>query len=115
SGPVIGIDLGTTYSCVGIWENDAVTIIPNEQGKRITASCVAFTKNGRLIGDEAKEHSAIDPENVVTEAKRLIGRKFTDVTVQSDMKNWPFKVVNENSKPMIEVKMLGRKRQLHAE
>jgi len=104
----IGIDLGTTYSCVGVWQNDRVEIIANDQGNRTTPSYVAFTDSDRLIGDAAKNQVAMNPENTVFDAKRLIGRKFTDPACQSDMKHWPFKVVaKEADKPVIQVNFKG--------
>jgi len=103
-GTVIGIDLGTTYSCVGVFKNGRVEIIANDQGNRITPSYVAFTAEGdRLIGDSAKNQLTSNPENTVFDAKRLIGRAFTDVTVQSDIKLFPFKVIKKNDKPHMEV------------
>ncbi|CAF0822873.1 unnamed protein product [Rotaria sordida] len=99
----IGIDLGTTYSCVGIFQHGKVEIIANDQGNRTTPSYVAFTDSERLIGDAAKNQVAMNPNNTVFDAKRLIGRKFEDTTVQADMKHWPFKVINESGKPKIQV------------
>jgi len=101
--PAIGIDLGTTYSCVGVFQHGKVEIIANDQGNRTTPSYVAFTDNERLIGDAAKNQTAMNPENTVFDAKRLIGRKFTDDTVQGDMKHWSFNVVSEGGKPKIQV------------
>uniref|UniRef100_T1KAQ5 Uncharacterized protein n=2 Tax=Tetranychus urticae TaxID=32264 RepID=T1KAQ5_TETUR len=104
-GTVIGIDLGTTYSCVGVFKNGRVEIIANDQGNRITPSYVAFTPEGeRLIGDAAKNQLTSNPENTVFDAKRLIGREWSDPTVQSDIKHFPFKVLDKNSKPHIQVK-----------
>uniref|UniRef100_A0A182NLE9 Endoplasmic reticulum chaperone BIP n=1 Tax=Anopheles dirus TaxID=7168 RepID=A0A182NLE9_9DIPT len=103
-GTVVGIDLGTTYSCVGVYKNGRVEIIANDQGNRITPSYVAFTADGeRLIGDAAKNQLTTNPENTVFDAKRLIGREFTDHTVQHDIKLLPFKVIEKNSKPHIRV------------
>merc|ERR1719321_826121 len=115
-GPCIGIDLGTTYSCVGYFQNDRVEIIANEQGNRTTPSYVAFTDSERLIGDGAKSQVAMNPKNSVLDAKRLIGRKFQDSAVQSDMKLWPFTVIKAPAdKPMIEVEYKAEKKQFSAE
>ena len=93
SGPVIGIDLGTTYSCVAVMEAGKVNVINNDQGNRITPSYVAFTEDGeRLIGDAAKNQLTSNPENTVFDAKRMIGREWTDKSVQNDIKFYPFKV-----------------------
>lgn len=99
----IGIDLGTTYSCVGVYRKGQVEICPNDQGNRITPSYVAFTKNERLIGDSAKNQVASNPENTVFDAKRLIGREWHDESLQRDIKHFPFKVINDNGKPKIQV------------
>jgi L1 cell adhesion molecule like protein len=104
----IGIDLGTTYSCVGVWKNDNVEIIANDQGNRTTPSYVAFTDSERLIGESAKNQAAMNPTNTIFDAKRLIGRKFNDTVVQSDMKLWPFTVVDSgNNKPKVQVEYKG--------
>ncbi|KAI0181986.1 heat shock protein 70 family [Hypoxylon sp. FL1284] len=99
----VGIDLGTTYSCVGVFRDDRIEIIANDQGNRTTPSFVAFTDTERLIGDAAKNQVAMNPHNTVFDAKRLIGRKFQDAEVQADMKHFPFKVVEKNGKPIVEV------------
>lgn len=115
-GPAIGIDLGTTYSCVGVWIHDRVEIIPNDQGNRTTPSYVAFTDTERLVGDAAKNQVAMNPTNTVFDAKRLIGRKFDDPTVQADMKMWPFKVTpGPGNKPMINVIYKGEPKQFSPE
>jgi len=116
TGESVGIDLGTTYSCVGVWQNDRVEIIANDQGNRTTPSYVAFTETERLIGDAAKSQAAMNASNTVFDAKRLIGRKFTDPGVQSDMKHWPFKVVSgTGGTPIIEVEYKGETKQFKAE
>merc|ERR1711937_753384 len=104
----VGIDLGTTYSCVGIWQNDRVEIIANDQGNRTTPSYVAFTESERLIGDAAKNQAAMNPINTVFDAKRLIGRRFSDSATQSDLKHFPFKVVaKDGDRPCIQVEFKG--------
>jgi len=105
--PAIGIDLGTTYSCVGVFQHGKVEIIANDMGNRTTPSYVAFTEAERLIGDAAKNQVAMNPTNTVFDAKRLIGRKFEDDVVQKDMKHWPFKVVSDGGKPKIQVEYKG--------
>lgn len=107
----IGIDLGTTYSCVGVWQHDRVEIISNDQGNRTTPSYVAFTDDERLIGDAAKNQTAMNPKNTVFDAKRLIGRKFSDKKVQDDMKDWSYEVIaGPGDKPMINVESHGEKK-----
>eukprot|EP00039_Didymoeca_costata_P015554 m.267538 g.267538 ORF g.267538 m.267538 type:complete len:643 (-) comp16248_c0_seq2:120-2048(-) len=111
----IGIDLGTTYSCVGVFQHGKVEIIANDQGARTTPSYVAFTDSERLLGDAAKNQVALNPTNTVFDAKRLIGRSFNDPAVQSDSKHWPFKVANKDGKPKIEVEHKGENKQFWPE
>lgn len=114
----IGIDLGTTYSCVGVWQNDRVEIIANEQGNRTMPSYVAFTSEGeRLVGESAFNQAAGNSSNTIYDAKRLIGRKFSDPIVQADIKHWPFKVIaGPEDKPLIEVvNSDGTKQMFHPE
>ena len=113
----VGIDLGTTYSCVGVWQNERVEIIANDQGNRTTPSYVAFNNEERLIGDAAKNQASANPTNTVFDAKRLIGRKFSDKTVKEDMAHWPFKVVSSGSdeKPLIQVQFHGETKTFSAE
>ncbi|OAA67154.1 heat shock protein [Niveomyces insectorum RCEF 264] len=113
--PAVGIDLGTTYSCVGIFRDDRIEIIANDQGNRTTPSFVAFTDTERLIGDAAKNQVAMNPQNTVFDAKRLIGRKFSDSEVQADMKHFPFKVKERGGKPVIEVEFKGETKQFTPE
>ena len=108
-GTVIGIDLGTTYSCVGVQRQGRVEIIANDQGNRITPSYVAFSKDDeRLIGDAAKNQAAQNPENTIFDAKRLIGRKWGEADVKKDIKHFPFKLVEKKGKPAIQVTVHGK-------
>ena len=112
----IGIDLGTTYSCVGVFQNGRAEIIANDQGNRTTPSYVSFTDDDRLIGDSAKNQSNMNPKNTVHDAKRLLGRDFTDTHVQNDIKEWTFDVVDDGkNKPKISVEFKGEKKQFYAE
>ena len=111
----IGIDLGTTYSCVGWWKENRCEIIANDQGNRTTPSYVAFTNTERLIGDGAKNQSSMNPENTVYDAKRLIGRKFDDPVIQNEINNFPFDVVSDNNKPKIKVNYKGEVKTYHPE
>uniref|UniRef100_A0A672JYN7 Heat shock cognate 71 kDa protein n=1 Tax=Sinocyclocheilus grahami TaxID=75366 RepID=A0A672JYN7_SINGR len=114
-GPAVGIDLGTTYSCVGVFQHGKVEIIANDQGNRTTPSYVAFTDTERLIGDAAKNQVAMNPTNTVFDAKRLIGRRFDDSVVQSDMKHWPFTVINDSSRPKVQVEYRGETKTFYPE
>ncbi|CAI2170550.1 7047_t:CDS:2 [Funneliformis geosporum] len=109
-GTVIGIDLGTTYSCVGVHVNGRVEILANDQGNRITPSYVAFTDDERLVGDAAKNQFANNPQNTIFDAKRLIGRRFSDKEVQQDIKHFPFKVIDKDGKPAIQVTVKGEEK-----
>jgi len=108
--------LGTTFSCVGVWQNGGVQIIENAEGKRTTPSFVAFADSERLVGDTAKSQAARNPANTIFDAKRLIGRKFQDKAIQDDLKNWPFKVIKgPEDKPMFEVTVQGQSKRFHPE
>ena len=112
----IGIDLGTTYSCVGWWKNNRCEIIANDQGNRTTPSYVAFTDTERLVGDGAKNQSSMNPQNTVFDAKRLIGRKFDDPVLKNDVLQFPFSVVDDgNNKPIIEVQYKNEMKRFHPE
>ncbi|CAN6307111.1 unnamed protein product [Urochloa humidicola] len=115
-GPAVGIDLGTTYSCVAVWRNDRGEVIPNDQGNLLTPSCVAFAGAERLVGDAAVNQAALNPANTIHDVKRLIGRRFSDEIVQEDIKLWPFKVVaGREDRPMILVQYKGDEKQFSAE
>ena len=105
--PVIGIDLGTTYSCVGIMKGGKVEILVNDQGNRITPSWVAWNDDERLVGDAAKNQFAANPHRTVYDIKRLIGRKFDDKDVQKDLKHFPYKVINKGGQPRVKVDVKG--------
>ena len=109
-GPVIGIDLGTTYSCVGIFRNGSVEIIPNELGNRITPSVVAFTDDDRLVGEAAKNQAALNPKRTIYSVKRLIGRKYNDKEVQMDKKLLPYDIIDKDGKPYIQIETKGQKK-----
>ncbi len=111
----IGIDLGTTNSCVGVWQNGKVEIIANECGNRTTPSFVSFTADERLIGDSAKSSAANNPQNTVFDAKRLIGKNFDDPDVQSDMKHFSFNVISKENKPYISVDFRNEKKEFSPE
>ena len=107
TAPAVGIDLGTCYSCVGVFQHGKVEIIANEQGNRTTPSYVAFNETERLIGDSARNQVAMNPTNTVFGAKRLIGRKWNEPVVQADRKLWPFEVINEGGRPKVKVEYRG--------
>lgn len=111
----IGIDLGTTYSCVGVWQNGKVEIIANDQGNRTTPSYVGYTETESFVGDAAKAQVAANPTNTIFDAKRMIGREWSDPTIQADLKHWPFKVVNVGGKPYVEVEHKGETKQFSPE
>ncbi|WOL20339.1 heat shock cognate 70 kDa protein [Canna indica] len=116
NGPTIGIDLGMTYSCVAVWQQNRAEIIAEDQGNRTTPSCVAFTGSQRFIGTEAKNQMVMNPTNTVFDVKRLIGRRFSDLSVQNDMQLWPFKVIaGIGDKPVIVVQYKGQEKQFAAE
>jgi L1 cell adhesion molecule like protein len=107
----IGIDLGTTYSCVSVWSNDRAEIIANDQGNRTTPSYVAFTENERIIGDGAKNQASSNPTNTIFDAKRLIGKNYSDPVVQNDIKNFSYNVSKDaNDKPIIKATYKGEEK-----
>lgn len=106
----MNINTGTTYSCIGVWQNDRVEIIANDQGNRTTPSYVAFTSEERLIGDAAKNQAAMNPRMTVFDAKRLIGRRFDDPEVKKDMKHWPFEVIDKEGAPAVKVSYLNEEK-----
>lgn len=113
---VIGIDLGTTYSCVGVWKDGKVEIIANDQGERTTPSWVAFTDSERIVGLGAKSQASQNPQNTVFDSKRMIGRNYDDPAIQSDIKHWPFKVIKDkNNKPLIRVQYKEETKELRPE
>ena len=107
----IGIDLGTTFSCVGVYMNNKVEIIANDQGNRTTPSYVAFNETERLIGDSAKNQATINPENTLFDAKRLIGRKYNDPAIQNDIKFWPFKIIEKNNNIFMKATYKGEEKE----
>ncbi|KAL0612579.1 Heat shock cognate 71 kDa protein [Plecturocebus cupreus] len=114
-GPAVGIHLGTTYSCVGVFQPGKLEIIANDQGNQTTPSYVAFTGTEQLIDDVAKHQVAVNPTSMVFDAKRLIGHRFDDAVVQSDMKHWPFMVVNDAGRPKVQVEYKGETKSFHPE
>ena len=116
SDVAIGIDLGTSMSCVAVWKNGRVEVIPNDQGHRITPSYVAFTNGEKLVGDAAKNQAPTNPTNTVYDAKRLIGRRFNEPVVQQDIKLWSFNVVSDdNNRPMVKVEHNGSDERFYPE
>ena len=116
SSTAISIDLGTTNSCLAVWQNGRVEVIANAQGNRTTPSYVAFTDDERLVGDAAKNQASMNPLNTIFDAKRLIGRKFSDKAVQDDLKLFPFKLVDDgNDRPQVEVTIKGEKKRFYPE
>ncbi|KAJ8494276.1 hypothetical protein OPV22_015997 [Ensete ventricosum] len=116
AGPAIGIDLGTTYSCVAVWQHGRVEIIADDQGNRTTPSFVAFTGTQRFVGNDAKNQVVMNPTNTVFDVKRLIGRRFSDPSVQNDVRSWPFKVIDgHGDRPLIVVQYKGEEQQFTAE
>ena len=115
TAPAIGIDLGTTFSCLGVFKNGKVEIIANDMGNRTTPSYVSFNDSERMVGEAAKNQAAMNPTNTVFDTHRLIGRKFSEGTVQRDIKLWPFKVLNNNGKPQIEVEYKAETKKFYAE
>jgi heat shock protein 1/8 len=110
SNTCIGIDLGTTYSCVAVWKNGSVQIIANDQGNRTMPSYVAFSGKERYIGESAKNQAALNPTNTIYDSKRLIGRKYDDKIVQEDIKHWSFTVTSKDNKPHIQVDYMEEKK-----
>ena len=111
----IGIDLGTTNSCVGVWKDGRVEVIANDQGNRTTPSFVSFNHEDRLIGDAAKSQASSNPKNTVYDAKRLIGRNYNDKHMQDELKHFSYNVVDKNNKPIIEVEYKREKKQFTPE
>jgi len=111
----IGIDLGTTYSCVGIYQNGGVEIIANQQGNRTTPSYVSFTEKERLVGGSAKQSATRNPTNTIYDVKRLVGREFNDPHLQNDMKGLSYKIVNSKGKPKVEVEYKNEVKQFTPE
>lgn len=113
--PVMGIDLGTTYSCVCVWQNGKTQVIPNEEGNRTTPSYVAYTKNERLVGESAKNQIELNARNTAYNIKRLIGRRYDDPTIKSDLATFPFKVLDVDNKPVIEIETYGKAEKYYPE